>query len=137
VQIIIITTLAALISVSLISVIPIVAHALVDWSLTVNLKNVPFGPDQIYVQVRGPFGNNYYHWIQNGVNPSVTFILSGNEFPEGYFYQVCVGTGVLAAVTPSCSQFTQFMHTIGDESVNFTWPGQSITTPSLSPPFIH
>jgi len=117
-----ITILVALISAPLISLIPIVAHALVDWNLTVNLKEVPFGPDRIYVQVRGLFGNNYYQWVQNGVNPSATFILSGNEFPEGSFYYVCVGTGVFAASVPSC---TQFYHNIGFESVNFTWPGQS------------
>ena len=128
-----ITILVALISASLIPEIPLVAHALpLDWNLTVNLKNVPFGTDRIYVQVRGPFGNNYYQWVQNGVKPSATFLLSGSEFPEGYFYQICVGTGFLATVTPSCTQFSQFIHNIGDESVIFTWPGQG--TPYRSVP---
>jgi len=109
--------LAPLILVPLLVVIPFAAQAQsANWNLTVNLYRIPFGTDKIYVEVRGPFGNIYYQWVQNGVNPSTTFSLSGSEFPQGYYYKICVGTGLLASLLPTCNQFA---HNGGDENVSW------------------
>ena len=109
--------IATLVSAALVGVIPIAVQAQsADWNLTVNLYHTPFGTNQIYVEVKGPFGNNYYQWVQNGISPSTTFSLSGSEFPEGYNYQVCVGTGLLASILPTCNFF---VHRSGDETVSW------------------
>lgn len=90
-----------------------------DWTLTVYLKNVPFGTDKVYVEVKGPFGNNYYEWVTNQVDPSTTFSMSGSEFPQDYNYQVCAGTGLLGSILPSCSSFTHAAY--GDAQVTLTF----------------
>lgn len=79
-----------------------------DWTLSINLKNVPFGVNNIFVEAKGPFGADVWRWVPNQVNPSISFSLSGSQFPEGYNYQICTGTGILGGVLPSCSTEAHF-----------------------------
>lgn len=90
-----------------------------DWIMTVNLYNVPFGVDKVFVEVKGPFGADQWQWVPNGIQPSTTFSLSGNDFPSGYNLQLCAGTGLLASILPSC---TTLSHDVdGDQTFSETF----------------
>jgi hypothetical protein len=87
-----------------------------DWTMTVNIINAPFGANKIFIEAKGPFGADLWRWVPNQVNPSTSFSMSGSQFPEGYNFQLCGGTGILASILPPCSTLT---HTGGDQT--FTW----------------
>lgn len=103
----------------LLAITPVAFAQTSDWNLTVYVKNVPFGTNQIYVETKGPFGNNYYQWINNQQDPVAQFTMPGGEYPQNYDYQVCVGTGLLGGILPSCSSFGHVIY--GDAQVTITF----------------
>ena len=96
------------------------AQQVYAWQLQIYLDNPPFGVDRAEVTVEGPFG-----WYQNdywatGPPPLIaSYNVPGNEIPDGYQYQVCVGAGYFT-LGMNCQFFT---HNSGDESVRMSLAG--------------
>ena len=62
-----------------------------DWTLTVYPVNVSFGDSTIHISIKGPFGYANVRNIPNSQFPSTNLDMPGDQFPNGYSYQVCAG----------------------------------------------
>jgi hypothetical protein len=60
-----ILTLAVLVGIT----IPVTLAQEDSFIMTVNFQNIPFGVDKMYVEAKGPFNDNIYQWVANGIDP--------------------------------------------------------------------
>ncbi len=78
---------------------------LLDWTLTVNIRNVNLGESSIGVSVKGTFGYSDHQDVPNRPSPSASFSIPGGAIPAGNRFDVCAGTG-LGTLLPRCTHFT-------------------------------
>ena len=95
---------------------PMTAYA---WELDVDLQQSTFGTDTAEMTVRGPFGWFNREYVRTGPPPIIaSFDVPDREIPEEYYFEVCVGAGLIT-VLPNCESF---VHDSGDQSVNMVIP---------------
>lgn len=89
------------------------------WELDVHLTQSTFGTSTAEVTIVGPYGWRDQVYVETG-EPSIiaSIDVPDDEIPEGNYYQVCVGAGLIT-LSPNCQNFT---HGSGDESVSMTIP---------------
>jgi hypothetical protein len=115
-QIIIVAIIVFTIFTVSVTAAPMTAYA---WELDVNLQQSEFGTDRAEVTVRGPFGWFDNKYVRTGPPPLIaSFDVPDREIPEGYYFEVCVGAGIIT-VFPNCESF---VHSSEDESVTMFIP---------------